>query len=104
MLTWQVADGIGNAAGQRRHTQREVTVDHHLTRSRDDLLSLHACDGPIQAPGADQLLFHPSGLPDQQAEGVCPLAGGLILRPQLFEVAGHLCGGKFEGGLKGELR
>ena len=77
----------------------QLCIDHGLSASRHKRFGLLAGDRSRQASGADQLLFGPGGLPDQQAEGVGTATGAALLfrRPELFQVGGDVSGSQLEG-------
>ena len=49
---------------------REICIADRLASGGDELIGLLTGDGALEATAADQLLFGPGWLPDQQTEGI----------------------------------
>ena len=91
-------------ASQGRGAEGEIKLENRFSSSLFNLVALHAHDWALDSARADQLLFHPGWLPDQQAKGVGSNTAGLVAGPQLIEVIGNLRWRELEGSLKRELR
>jgi hypothetical protein len=99
-----LGQAVRYGASQGRGAEGEIKLENGLSSSLLHLVALHAHDWALESSRADQLLFHPGWLPDQQTKGVGSDAAGLIAGPQLVEVMRNFRWRELERGLKRELR